>query len=276
MAKSKSRLHKQKVYKMKGCSNTRKNKKYLGGKNPYLAYPSNNVAKVQNPHLAYTGKGGQRILMDGPISNTGQRGGGTGNVYPAMAPPGLKGDYFINPSEMRGGSCSVCNLQKGGTCSTCYPDLPILIKGGKRHPKGCKCSMCKRNMRGGSGCSNNGIPYPDGLVGSGWSINNLPGTGLPGGSNHYKFNPQIDNPQLQMKAVGANLPFSIGGGKNTRKNLKGGALDNFMFQDVVNLGRQFSYGLGSAYNTIAGYQAPVNPLPWKGQLANQTRFQMNK
>jgi hypothetical protein len=276
MSKSKSRLHKQKLYKMKGCSYTRKNKKYLGGKNPYLAYTPNSGPKVTNPFLAYTGKGGQ-LILNGTISNTGQMGSGTGNVYPAMAPPGLKGDYFINSQVMRGGNCSVCNLQKGGTCSTCFPDLPIVIQGGaQKHRKGCKCSICKKNMRGGAACSNNGIPYPNGLVGSGWTINNLPGTGLPGGSNHYKFNPQIDNPQTQIKNVGANPPFSIGGRGKTRKNLKGGALNNLMFQDVVNLGRQFSYGLGSAYNTLAGYPAPVNPLPWKGQLVNQTRFQMNK
>jgi hypothetical protein len=35
------------------------------------------------------------------------------------------------------------------------------------------------------------------------------------------------------------------------------------------LGRQFQFGLGSAYNGLAGYSAPTNPLPWQGQLPNQ-------
>jgi hypothetical protein len=240
MARRKSKSHKQKVYKMKGCSksrrnnrrNTRKNKKYLGGANPYLAYPSNNVRTVTNPHLAYNGKGGKQ-------------------VYPNPGPPPQKGNNFINPSTQRGGSCG-CGLQTGGTCSACGPDAPIVIRGG--------------------GCSNNGIPYPNGLVGSGWSINHTPGTGVVGDYNHYKFNTQVNNPQMQMIATGAAKPF-LGGG---RKGQKGGAFDNFLFQDVINLGRQLSYGLGSAYNTVAGYAPPVNPLPWKGQLPNNPGLSVNK
>jgi len=225
MARRKTRSRKQKVYKMKGCSksrknnrrNTCKNKKYLGGANPYLAYPSNNVPSVPNPHLAYNGKGGKL-------------------VYPNHGPQPLKGDYFINPSTLRGGSCGACGLQRGG------------------------------------GCSNNGIPYPNGLVGSGWTPEHTPGTGVAGDYNHYKFNTQGGNPQTQMIATGAGKPF-LGGGK---KNQKGGALDNFLFQDVMNLGRQFSFGLGSAYNTVAGYAAPVNPLPWKGQFPNHPTLSVNK
>ena len=55
---------KQKMYHMKGCSSSCKNKshhhknydkKYLGGDSPQLAYPSTDVAKIPNPFLAYTG-----------------------------------------------------------------------------------------------------------------------------------------------------------------------------------------------------------------------------
>jgi hypothetical protein len=42
-------------------------------------------------------------------------------------------------------------------------------------------------------------------------------------------------------------------------------------QDLVNFGRTFTYGLGSAYNAINGYQQPVNPLPYKDQLTNATK-----
>ena len=41
-----------------------------------------------------------------------------------------------------------------------------------------------------------------------------------------------------------------------------------MTQDLINLGRQINFGLGSAYNALTGYAPPTNPLPWKGQLPN--------
>ena len=65
---------------------------------------------------------------------------------------------------------------------------------------------------------------------------------------------------------------NIIGGKGKRKSRgrkqKGGDYSNFLGQDLLNLGRQFQFGVGSAYNALAGYNAPVNPLPWKGQLPN--------
>ena len=51
--------------------------------------------------------------------------------------------------------------------------------------------------------------------------------------------------------------------KNATK--KGGGI---IPQDLLNLGRGMTYGLGSAYNGLAGYASPVNPMPWKGQLPN--------
>ena len=63
----KSKSKKQKMHYMVGCSTkTRKinknnknnkkkrNNKYLGG-SPFFAYPDNNIERVTNPHLAYTG-----------------------------------------------------------------------------------------------------------------------------------------------------------------------------------------------------------------------------
>ena len=70
-----------------------------------------------------------------------------------------------------------------------------------------------------------------------------------------------------MVATGANPPFSIGGKRKTRKQ-RGGTLSNFIGQDLINLGRQFQFGVGSAYNALAGYQSPTNPMPWKGQMPN--------
>jgi hypothetical protein len=123
-------------------------------------------------------------------------------------------------------------------------------------------------MKGGSG--NNGIPYPNGLVGSGWtsSISGWPGVdGISGNRNYLAPNMYPTDPQTAMIATGAQPPFSIGGGRRKRRQ-KGGTLSNFLGQDFINLGRQFQHGLGTAYNGISGYAAPVSPLPWKGQLSN--------
>jgi hypothetical protein len=56
--------------------------------------------------------------------------------------------------------------------------------------------------------------------------------------------------------------------KCKKKIMKGGTLSNFLGQDLINLGRQFQFGLGTAYNALVGQASPVNPLPWKDQLTN--------
>ena len=56
--------------------------------------------------------------------------------------------------------------------------------------------------------------------------------------------------------------------KKQTKKQRGGTLSNLLGQDLVNLGRQINFGVGSAYNTLTGYSSPVNPMPWKGQLHN--------
>ena len=50
---------------------------------------------------------------------------------------------------------------------------------------------------------------------------------------------------------------------NKTSMYKGGGL---IPQDLVNLGRDFEFNLKSAYNSLNGYKAPVDPLPYKGQL----------
>ena len=45
-----------------------------------------------------------------------------------------------------------------------------------------------------------------------------------------------------------------------------------MGQDLLNLGRQFNFGIGSAYNALAGYSSPINPLPWKDQFPTKMPF----
>ena len=224
----------QRIYKMRGCNKKTYRKKYLGGSNPDLAWPSNNVPTVPNPHLAYT--------------------------YPSSGPP-AGGFNFLNPqSVIRGGS------QKGGYCSACNMQSGGVQSGGQ---KGGCCGVCSTSMLGGAG--NNGIPYPNGLAGDPWTpkSSGWPGVdGVDGNRNYIALNEYKVDPQTAMIATGANPPFSIGGRKQKGRKQKGGTTSNFLSQDLINLGRQFQYGVGTVYNGLLGYSAPVNPMPWKGQLPN--------
>ena len=317
MNKQKSRRN-QKVYKMKGCSKTRKN--YLGGSiaDFNLAYPSNNIQTVPNPFLSYTGKGGAACSTGISPSNLAypENVNGVNPAYPSTGPPS-NGFNFLNPqgnlhggnkrgsckcgckgkckckcgsgcgcncncksgsSSMKGGSCG-CGLplmsgggkkskgKKGGSCgSLCSLGF---MAGGSSHRDGCRCSQCKKNMSGGDG--NNGIPYPDGLVGTPWTpaISGWPGVdGVSGDANYYTNNTYNNDVSRQMLDIGANPPYNGLKGGTKKRRQKAGALSNFLGQDLINLGRQFQFGVGSAYNALAGYPSPVNPLPWKDQMLN--------
>jgi hypothetical protein len=284
----------QKVYKMKGCS-TKTRKNYLGGSSISgadinLAYPGNNVRTVPNPFLAYTGKGGSSCggyltpdlsttsntnAADKTVPNTGPPSIGYGWINPIGSQKGGCGSCAIGGSLMRGGSCASCDRplmsggrKKKGGCGTCGGGFMV---GGARHRLGCKCSACKTKRGGNMKGGNPGIPYPDGLVGSPWtpSITTWPGVnGVQGDSNYLALNKYHNDPQTAMIYTGANPPFSIGGSKGRTRKQRGGTLSNFLTQDLLNLGRQFQFGVGSAYNALTGYPSPVNPMPWKDQLPN--------
>lgn len=257
---SKKTSKKQKNYRMKGCSKSRKN--HLGGS--YLAYTGEKMNLVPNPFLAYTGKGGSTCGLSNK-TNIPVNTNAANPAYPNTGPV-PRGDIFLNPINPQRGGCG-CGLTGGGCGQLCAMGFMV---GGARHRLHCKCSQCKHNkkvMRGG----NVGIPYPNGLVGQPietGKVGGLPGeNGIPGDRNYIPYNTYNTDISRQMVDLGANPPF-LKGGKGKRKQ-KGGTLSNFMTQDLINLGRQFQYGLGSAYNALAGYQTPVNPLPWKGQLNNR-------
>ena len=275
MGKTKSRRH-QKMYKMKGCSKKNRKCRHLGGSaDVNLAYPATNVRFEPNPYLAYTGKNPYSFLHKGGATqaipvNIPQNINGANPTLPNTGPiPMVPATPFLNSSApQRGGSCG-CGmpLMKGGSCSSC--SLGFMV-GGKKHLKACKCNSCKkmrRIQRGG----NPGYPIPNGLVGSPWTGGNLSGwpgvNGVQGDANHFLQNKYDGfDPQTSMISTGANPPFSVGGTR--RRKQKGGNYTNILLQDVMNLGSQFQYGLGSAYNALTGYAAPVNPLPWKDQLPN--------
>ena len=127
----------------------------------------------------------------------------------------------------------------------------------------------KKSQKGG----NPGIPYPNGLAGSPWTpaISGWPGVdGIQGDRNHFPLNTYKNDISRQMVDVGPNPPFVVGGRKRVKgrtQKQRGGSLSNFLTQDLVNLGRQVQFGVGTAYNALSGYSAPVNPLPWKDQYA---------
>jgi len=287
-SRKKTSSKRQKVYKMKGCS-TKTRKNYLGGTilgaDINLAYPGNNVPTVPNPFLAYTGKGGSCSGNLTPNLNIPSNTNAMNKAIPNTGPPSI-GFNFINSIGSQNGGCGTCGMS-GGSCASCNRPLmnggrkkkggcgPLcavgFMVGGTRHRLACKCSSCKikggKIMKGG----NPGIPYPDGLVGKPWtpSISGWPGVnGIQGDRNYLAHNDYKTDISRQMIATGANPPFSIGGSKGRSRKQRGGTLSNFLGQDLINLGRQFQFGVGSAYNALAGYSSPINPMPWKDQLSN--------
>lgn len=266
--KSRKSKKNQKFYKMKGCSK-KTCKNYLGGSasNINFAYPGN-VPTVPNPFLAYTNKKGGAANLGTSLAmpiNTNASDKTLPNTGPINKGPGTP---FLNYQ----------GAQRGGTCgASCMNGFMV---GGAKHRTHCRCSDCK--MMGGQENvlmgGNAGIPYPNGLVGSPWSppSNGLPGVnGVQGDNNYFAPNNYHTDVQTAMISTGAQPPFSIGGRKshkNKKSKQNGGGFTNFMTQDLINLGRQINYGFGSAYNAIAGYSAPTNPLPWKGQLANTSNI----
>jgi hypothetical protein len=291
--KSKGYSKRQKMYKMKGCSL----KKRTGGSSSSvnladynLAYPAKGITFLPNPALAYTGKmstgGSSKLACRGDTNVNGQSTRdvlaytGTGSpfssAYPSPGPPPASQNWL--GSQMNGGGEGM----EGGSCNCGSP----ILQGGS-HRSSCKCSACKNVQKGGNGLpygqglpEMRGAPYPNGLTGAPWKppIANWPGVnGISGDRNHLSYNTYSPNDvSRQMVATGANPPFSIGGsrigGKTRRRkgkySKKGGVLSNFISQDFVNLGRQFKFDLGSTYNALNGYSAPVNPLPWKDQFPN--------
>ena len=155
-----------------------------------------------------------------------------------------------------------------------------------RHRLGKKCAICSRKgMRGGScsSCSNinqlggnfykPAAPIPGPFVGNSWNtqVEDWPGVnGVGGDRNYLSYNSYPTDPQTAMRLNGGaktnRRKYKKIKSKSKRysRRRKGGLLP----QDLVNLGRDISFNMGSAYNALNGYPAPVNPLPYKDQLTN--------
>ena len=118
------------------------------------------------------------------------------------------------------------------------------------------------------------------LIGSPYTPTNLPGqAGIAGVSNYYPYNnytpfdPQTQNiiQERDQTTLGVGMRMRGGklGGKKHMKMKRGGG---FLPQDMVNFGRNITFGLGSAYNAFNGYSAPVNPMPYNDQLTRQISY----
>ena len=138
----------------------------------------------------------------------------------------------------------------GSTCGTCM------------NPE-CSCASASE-MMGGS------VPGP--IVGGVWGSNpsQWPGANGVGGDRNLL-------PYNTYQPVDISRQMALRGGKKSkkqiikrRKSMRGGGI---MPQDLLNLGRDFAFNMESAYNSIRGMPAPVNPLPYKDQLMSEaTRY----
>jgi hypothetical protein len=159
-------------------------------------------------------------------------------------------------------NCVHCFLMKGG-CN-CGSTINPLVGGGNSYlayTENQKPLINSNNPQlayTGKGGSIGDVPT--GLIGNTWSPTKLPGSSnVAGDYNHYKLNTYKTDPQTSMQNAGSK--------RKSRQN-GGFTPSNMLFQDFVNVGRNISYGLGSAYNAINGYRAPINPMPYKDQLPN--------
>lgn len=143
-----------------------------------------------------------------------------------------------------------------------------------RHSLGKKCKVCSRSksfkggacssclMRGGNHFYKPAAPIPGPFVGESWNapVNNWPGVnGVGGDRNYLAYNNYPTDPQTAMILEGGKRRR---GSRRSRRGKGGGLIP----QDLVNVGRDIGFNMGSAYNALRGYQAPVNPLPYKDQL----------
>jgi hypothetical protein len=155
--------------------------------------------------------------------------------------------------------------QNGGNCGGVCGQIPVVTQSGGNFFK-----------------QIGAMPGPE--VGKAWGPNlKWPGMNDVGGDRNYlkPYNTNND-PQLQMSMndAGYLTKNSMVGGyryketPSSAKSKRGGGL---VPQDLVNLGRDFSYNFKTAYNALNGYKAPVDPAPYKGQLTgalNNNRFML--
>lgn len=87
------------------------------------------------------------------------------------------------------------------------------------------------------------------------------------GGNVPKVYPNV-GPNVQQSG---SVPYFLNSTQKAGNKKGGGSMSNFLGQDLLNLGRQMQFGVGSAYNSINGYSPQNNnPMPWKDQMVNSS------
>ena len=254
--KRRHRTRKQ-FYKMKGCS------KQVGGyiKQGDLAFPSSNVPVVRNPNLAYTGVPNYKnaypnIGLDDKVVNSKQYLSWLNNQTSSYKGGG--NSYSSSNKEQN---------QNGGVCSGCEAARPLLQSGGNNGlPFGQNLPPMKE------------IPYAGGTAGKPLVPGNIatwPGIKpVDSNGNYYNLNSYKNG--FTTNPLNESAVINVKGGKRRNKRnktMKGGYnYSNSLMQDFTNLGRQFTYGLGSTYNALNGYKQGPNPLPWKSQLVGTPSY----
>jgi len=147
-------------------------------------------------------------------------------------------------------SCSNCRMkmmsQQGGTCDSCKVGMQ---NGGI--------------MNGGTNFYRPAHPIPGAFIGSAWdgNVGGWPGVnGVGGDRNYLAQNKYHTDPQTMMLLGGKKRKHYK---KGTKSKKNGGGL---IPQGLVNLGRDITYNMGSAYNSLNGYPQPINPAPYMDQL----------
>lgn len=194
-----------------------------------------------------------------------------------------------------------CKHKKRHICPNCGPNC----KCGKvcNCPSPCPGNCNEKSIYGGCGsCSvlkggnfyKPASPITGPNVGSNWgtNFNKWPGVdGISGNRNSLPYNHDVyKNPSYQQSMNDSGYKYlnsKIGGYKynKIKKNVsfstshtqrspkfkkiykRGGS--SLVPQALGNLKNEIGFNFNSAYNALNGYPAPVDPLPYKGQLTGQ-------
>jgi len=147
----------------------------------------------------------------------------------------------------------VKRIFKGGNCN-----CNKIFGGKKTRKRGKKCHQCGKLKHGGFPVSV--LPGP--FIGKPWgpTVSQWPAAdGISGDRNYLSQNLyNRGDPQTAMLLNDARVSKVLGGKKKRKTRKTGGSF----VQDLVNFGRTLEYNIGSSYNTIRGYPAPTNPLPY--------------
>ena len=140
--------------------------------------------------------------------------------------------------------------------------------------QGGSCGTCNQN--GGNSFYKPPAPIPGPFVGQSWTpeLSRWPGVnGISGDSNYLAQNLyNHGDPQTMMKLGGSKRNKSKRINRR-RRGIKGGGL---VPQDVTNLVNDMSFNFKSAYNSLNGYAAPTNPLPYRDQLSGSNSISAYK